>query len=138
MTEKELSQLYWLNKETAKLQEELKNKCSGDLYRSPVITGLPKGNAHIDKLAEHAAETDEIRQLIELNLKKIQIERARLERYIAGIEDSETRLIFRLRCINGMFWEDIAADMGYERTTVSKKFYRYLKQSHVSHNSHQK
>ena len=135
MTEKELSQLFWLNKETAKLQDELKNKCSCDLYRSPVITGLPKGNAHIDKLAEHAAETDEIRQLIELNLKKIQIERARLERYIAGIEDSETRLIFRLRCINGMSWELIGADLNMDRRTASRKFYKHLK---VAHNAHQK
>lgn len=126
MTEKELSQLYWLNKETEKLQEELKNKCSCDLYRSPIITGLPKGNAHIDKLAEHAAETDEIRQLIELNLKKIQIERARLERYIAGIEDSSIRLIFRLRHINGMTWEQIGADLNYTKQGVYAKYKRYM------------
>lgn len=134
MTERELSQLYWLNKETEKLQAELRELDSKSLYSSPIITDMPKSKRYDDKIARDIADKIDIARIIELNLERIQIERARLERYISNIKDSETRLIFRLRHINGMTWEDIGEEMGYERTSVSKKHKRYLQQH--SHNSH--
>lgn len=131
MTEKELSQLYYLNRETERLQKDLEELTQWGGYRSQVVNGMPKGGIRRD-ISDVAVEITELRELIQLNLKRIQLERARLERFIGSVEDSEMRLIIRLRHINGMTWEAIAAEINLERTTVSKKYKAYLKDSHIS------
>ena len=107
MTDKELSRLKYLNIETKKLQEEL-----DELEYSADVTSAK-----------------DLKAIIQLNLQKIQIERARLERYIENINDPETRLIFRLRHINGMTWGKIGAELYMSHTSAFRKHERYLKQA---------
>jgi hypothetical protein len=91
---------------------------------------MPFGSGTSDKTADRAIAIREIEELYEIKLKELYLVRGRIERYINTIEDGEIRLIIRLRCINNMDWEDIALEVGYERTTVSKKYRGY-----ISHNS---
>lgn len=135
MTEKELSQLYWLNRETEQLQKALKEAEHCDGYHSPTITGMPRGGT-AKGVADYAAELADLKVVINLNLHKIQKERMRLERYIGNIEDSEIRLIMRLRHINGMTWYDIAYEIGYTgndaESTPRKKYKRFLNKTKAS------
>ena len=70
--------------------------------------------------------------LLNLALAKAEIEKNKLERFIAGIDDAEMRLIIRLRHINSLTWEEIGSEIHMTRTGAYKKYRRFLK---VSHNS---
>ena len=124
-----MSQLYWLNKETAQLQKELSELQQKDMYRSPVITDMPKGGSVRDSMGEYVAEKMILEDTIKLNMQKIFFERTRIENYISGISDSEVRLIMRLRHVNGMTWEEIGCEIGYTRQGVHVKYKRYLKKN---------
>ena len=128
MTEKELSGLYWLNMETKKLQEELDELEYSISVKSVVLSHSPKAkNKRRFGVEDLAAEIADLKAIIQLNLQKIQIERARLERYIGGIEDAEMRLIFRFRHINGMSWREIGSELFMHHTSAFNKHKAYLK-----------
>lgn len=61
-----------------------------------------------------------------------------IEDFIGSIWDPELKEIFELRVYEGMKWPDIAAEIddGKDRTTYSKKFNNYLKNSRISPISH--
>lgn len=133
MTEKELNQLYWLKKEIRQLDDKLQRLENMSLVGSPVITGMPFGSKTSDNVARHSCEIVDLER--ELTAKRqTYIRRANeIEKYIESIEDSEIRQIFRLRHAEGLKWEEIAGEMSVHRTTVSRKYYKYLK---VAHNAH--
>ena len=132
MTQNELSQLYWLNKETAQLQKELLELRHKGINILPVLSDMPKGRGVSDKVSDYVAEVVILEEIIKLNIQKIFYERNKLERYIAEIPDSEVRLIMRLRHINGMTWDEIGVEVNQERTTVAKKYRRFINNSHNS------
>jgi hypothetical protein len=53
--------------------------------------------------------------------------KAVIEDIINGITDDEIRLIFKLKFIDLRSWNYIANKLHYDRTTVYKKYKRYLK-----------
>jgi len=112
MTKKELSQLYWLNREIEEQQrrlhelESLAASCTGR------ITGMPSSRHLVDKLGEYAAEIADLRGLLDLNLKKCFYELNRLNRYINTVEDSQMRTILSLRYVNGLSWSQVAFSIG--------------------------
>ena len=132
MTEKELSQLYFLNREVERLQRDIDDKESSIGYKSPKLTDMPKGGMRKD-YTDQVAEVADLKTIQAANLRRIQRERARLEGYIGSIEDAEIRLIVRLRHVNGMTWEGIGDEISMDRRTVSRKYYRYLKDAHNAH-----
>ena len=129
-TEKELNQLHYINKEIEVLKKQLDELKSRSMIKGQEITGMPHVSGTSDKTAQIALAIREIEELYEIKLRELYLVRSRIERYIYTIQDSELRLIVRLRSINNMRWEDIAAEVGYERTTVSKKYRQYI--SHKS------
>jgi hypothetical protein len=133
MTEKELNQLHYINKEIEVLKDQLDELKSRSMIKGQEITGMPFVTGTSDKTACIAIAIREVEELYEIKLRELYLVRGRIERYINTIEDGEIRLIIRLRCINNMHWEDIASEVGWERTTVSKKFRQY-----ISHKSHEK
>lgn len=128
MEKKELSQLYYLKKEIKELRRrisELESAAAGCTAR---ITGLPSGEGISDKIGNYAAQIADLKALLDLNLKKSLYELNRLNRYIEKIENSEMKLIFTLRYINGMSWQRIAFAAGYQDESVPrKKHNRFLK-----------
>jgi len=112
MTKKELSQLYWLNREIEEQQRRLAEFETLATSCTSRITGIPSGRVVNDKLAKYTAEIADLRVLIDLNLKKCFYELNRLTRYINGIEDSQIRQILSLRYINGLSWQQIAFTIG--------------------------
>ena len=112
MTLKELSQLYYLNREIEMDQHRLRELEAKALPGAQVITGRPHGTGVVDKVGEYAAEIADLRGIIEAKHQQCLYERSRLERYIAGIDDSLTRQIFTYRFINGLPWVQVAACIG--------------------------
>jgi len=117
MNKKELSQLYWLNREIEDQQSRLAELESLATYCTSHITGMPRGPGINDKLAKYVAEIADLRGLIDLNIKKCFFELNRLNRYINSVEDSLTRQILSLRYISGLSWVQVAFSVGGNNTT---------------------
>lgn len=94
------------------------------------ITGLPHASGISDKVGKYAAEITDLKELLDLNLKKCFYELNRLNRYIESIEDSEMRMIMSLRYINGLSWEQVVASISIYATedSVRMRHNRYLRE----------
>ena len=127
MSEKDLSKLYFLNRETEMLQKEREEIEQSIGTKSVVLSHAPKSKVRYGA-EDLAVELADLNAIIQLNLLKIQRERARIERYIGNIEDPETRLIFRLRHINGMTWREIGDEIYMSYNTARRKHKKYLQE----------
>ena len=132
MTEKELSQIHYINIEIRMITEELARLNNKSIIKGQEITGMPFVSGTSDKVADIATEKAELEMLLETNIKKLYLVRNKTERFLQTIDDAEIRLIIRLRAINDMGWREIGELVGMERTTVSKKYRNFLKVSHIS------
>lgn len=129
MTLKELSQLYWLNREIENDQRRLEElEARAGFPSLPKLTGMPAaphgGDSQVERMVAELVDLQAV-----IAAKQIQCihERARLERYISSIPDSLTRLVFQLRFVNGLSWEQVAESVGGNTVDSVKKIcYRYL------------
>ena len=126
MTEKELSGLYYLNRETERLQKEREEIEYSISVKSVVLSHAPKSKRRYG-VEDLAVELADIKNLIQLKLREIQLERAKLERYIGSIEDPKIREIFYLRYVNGMKWREVGKEMHMSHASVFNKHKEYLK-----------
>jgi len=133
MTEEELKQLYWLKKEIKQIDNELQKLENMSLTKSHILTGLPFGNDKSDIVANYSCDIVDLETKLKEKKQKCIDNVAKVEDFIDNIEDSQIRQIFRFRHINGLSWDDIASEMNMHRTTVSKKYYGFMKISHKSH-----
>ncbi len=131
MTLHELSQLYWLNREIETERERLR-RLEGQAYAAGAASAdsMPRAPGVSRKTERYAVAIASIRQAIEANLIRCQEERAKLEAYISGIDDSLTREIYRLRFVEGQSWAEVAAHVGGGNTVegIRKRVYRYLRE----------
>ncbi len=72
----------------------------------------------------------DVRQRLYEKQRQIQDEIAFLENWLDSIDDPEMRDILRLQYVNGLTQEEIAAELGYARETVSRKLKAFWKSSH--------
>lgn len=119
MTLKELSQLYYLNREIEMDQRRLRELEARALPGAQIITGMPHGSGVADIVGRYAAEIADLRGIIEAKHQQCLYERSRLERYIADIDDSLLRQIFTYRFVNGLPWLQVAACIGGNNTADS-------------------
>ena len=129
MTLKELSQLYYLNREIEMDKRRLQELEAQAVSCTPNLTGMPHAPGVSDKVGRYAAEIVDLRGIIEAKHQQCLYERSRLERYISDIEDSYLRLAFTYRFINGLPWEQVAACIGGSNTAdgVRMMCNRYIK-----------
>ena len=130
MTLKELSQLYYLNREIAADQKRLDelNRVIG-APSSPPISDMPRAPHGVESKVERlAAEIVDLQAIIAARQIQCIHERARLERWINEIPDSLTREIFKCRFVECMSWLQVARSVGGSNTEGSVKMicYRYL------------
>ena len=130
MTRKELSQLYYLNREIEQLKIKLAELEDAATSTTTRITGMPHISGVPDKVGKYAAEIADLKSLLEINLQKCFYELNGLNRYIDSINNSEMRQIFSLRYVNGLSWQQIAFIIGEhdeqsprrKHNSFSKKF----------------
>lgn len=131
MTVKELSQLYWLNREIEMDQrrlDTLRERASNPT--GPNLSGMPSGGGNFENRLERlCAEIIDLESIIAHKQQMCLHERNRLERYIADIPDSLLRQIFTLRFINGLTWRQVAFSIGGGNTeeNVRQLCHRYIK-----------
>lgn len=128
MTLRELSQLYYLNREietNKRRLEEIKSKLS---VGGQKLSDMPKAQQYENRMERYIAELIDLEGTISAQITQCLYERNRLERYIADIPDSLTRQIFTLRFVNGMSWVQVAFSVGGGNTEASVKMtcYRYI------------
>ena len=130
MTLKELSQLYYLNREIEMDKdrlEKLRTKASGP--SGPNLTGIPGGGSYENSIERYIAEIVDLEEIISAKIRQCEHERNRLEKYIADIDDSQTRQILTLKFVNGLNWVKTAERVGGGNSAdgVRQRVYRYLR-----------
>lgn len=119
MTKKELSQLYYLNREIKMLKKDLTKLETAVGLKSPNITGLPSGHG-VDR-AELLAEMSDIAIIIKCKLEQVTYEHSRLLRYINTIDDSLMRQILTYRYVNRFTWQQVANSLGETDESFPRK-----------------
>lgn len=127
MTVEEINNIYYINKEIEKVQKELYDLKSKNFYKRSILTGIPKGNSQHDIFSDYAEDIKTHEDMLHYNLKMLYVERKKLEEFLESIEDAELKLIIRLRAVNNMKWEKIGEELGMDRRTASRKFYKFFK-----------
>ena len=123
MTEKKLSRYYFLNKEVENLEERIIQIGNG-IGSMKFNDNTRYVGSKIESIQERITELKDL--WIEARVSALE-EYIKIEQYITSVDDSEIRLIMRLRFLDLKDWEDIGKQLNYDRTTVSKKLRRYLK-----------
>jgi hypothetical protein len=131
MTKKELSQIYYLNRELEMWQRELEKVQCESLIKCQQITDMPRGTGISDKTANRVASIDNIERIINGKLIEIQIQRERIMTYINSIDDSLLRQILFYRHISCMKWGQVAINIGGDNTgdSVRKMHDRFLEEN---------
>lgn len=131
MTVKELSQLYYLNREIEDCQRKLEELEMQRGIGSPDMDGMPHAKGVKESQVEQlAAEIVDLKAIIHAKRIECIHERNRLERLIISIPDSLVRQIFEYRFADCMGWAEVARRVGgatvMDESTVRKICYRYL------------
>ncbi len=131
-----------MKREQEKLEKKIE-RLYDRLDDVPVVLGTVKGSmdvhpyieTHVTVQMAEPREEDTINRLIKINearkghVDKILIE---IEEFIADIPDSGTRQIFEMVFLEGRKQQEVADEIGMERSNVSKRITSYLELSHIS------
>lgn len=125
MTKKELSQIYYLNREIEMWQIELESLRD---ISSVKLNGMPKGTDITDATGEKAIRAAQISNIIEGKLKELQIKRKEIYEFITELDDPLMRQIVMYRCLSLCTWEEVAIYVGGRNTaeSVRKMFDRFF------------
>lgn len=141
MTKKELSQLYYLNREIKMLKDQLSAledkqddytrgtvRASALDYPYTLHSITVSGATDPQAAYNRRAEIRETKALISLKIEQCDIEYGRLMRYINGLEDSLLRQILTYRYVSGFNWVQVAMHIGGGNTadSVRKQHDRHL------------
>lgn len=132
MTLEEASQIYYINKEIKAIKRDLtKLEESRTFSRAITYSDMPKGSIRdtTEDIDDYLAEHQQLVDMLNYSLQKLQMERLKMERFLTTVEDAELRLIIRLRCVNNMYWREIGAELNMNRTTAMRKFYDFWSQN---------
>ena len=136
LTVKELSELYYIEKEIVQIQTDIKSLKEKNFYKKPSLSELIKGSRNYNQVLLYFEQEEELKQELLYQLMRLQKKRKEIEEFLECVVDAEDRLILRLRVVNQMTWQEIANELNLDRTTVSKRFYKFFSDKKISHNSH--
>lgn len=129
MTKERLKKLKALVKEAEHLEERIKGlpfetgAYVGDSAKD-YRTGFPR---NITIQGYSTQKHDRLKRQLRDKLRAIQDEIAELEEWLENVEDSQTRDILRLVYVNGLSYEQTAAELGISEKTVQRKINKVLR-----------
>lgn len=136
MTKKELSKLYWLNREIEEDKRKLAELEVAAVSSTAKITGLPHVTGAHDKVGNMAILIAEQCNMIELKVQQSVIEYNRITRYINSIDDVQMRMILSLRYVNGLSWQQVAFAIGEnDESYPRRKHNEFLRKSESAENA---
>ena len=103
-----------------------------DFMKAMEYTGMPKAQSYsnaapFEKDAIKRADlTGKLQSRLQQKTKELASLIEQFESFLDGVEDSRDRVIIRYRCTDHKTWEEIGEIMNMERTTASKRFYKYF------------
>lgn len=128
MTLRELSKYYKLHERLGQNRQMLSSLYAAAGLGAQEITGMPHAPGVSDQVSGLVIEIEDLKERISHLESECAQERKILERYIATIEDDQTRMVFRLRFVHCMTWPQVAKAIGGRNTANSVKLvcYRHL------------
>lgn len=128
MSREELMMVYYLDKEIAEWREEIKRIRESTLPKGMRFDAAHSSGRYADMVAQAASMIADTEKKIKKKLLELEFARNEIIRYIMDIDDCQTRLIFKLRCLDHMTWNEVADKVGGMNSeySVKKRFYRYL------------
>ena len=111
LTRKELSQLYYLQKEISSDEQRLIDLETAATSITANLSGMPGGGRKSDKTAI-AAEIADLKSIIQAKRDMCVAHYNQIMRYVAGIEDSLMRQIITMRNLDMLTWAQIAQRIG--------------------------
>lgn len=131
MTKQDLDRHLELRQQLAADLELLASLEAAATPRAQRLDGMPHAHGASDPTGNLAAEIADMRETVARRQTAVARSEEAVAAYIGTIEDSQTRMIFRLRYIHGMTWKDVAAAVGGRNTenSVKSACYRYIAQS---------
>lgn len=128
MTIKELSKLYYIQKEINLIDEKIKKIDSNLISVTQKFSDMPKSGGISDKIGKLTTELIYQKEILAIKKMQYTAEENRLVEYINSIDDSFIRLIFNLRFIELKTWNEVATTIGGNNTenSVKKQCYRFL------------
>ena len=112
VTIKELSQLYWLNREIEANKARLEELYAKATNATSTITGMPSVGSVSDKVGDYAGDISDLKSIIEAQIQQCYFELNRINRYINSVDDAHIRVILTLRFVNGLTWQKVAESIG--------------------------
>ena len=127
MSEKELSRYYKIRQEIDDLENRIKEFGDG-------VSGIAIKDIIAMSSGKHESLQEKLVLLkdkwVEKRISALE-EYLKIENYIDSVDDPETRTIMRLRFLDLLTWEEIGEVVHMERTSVSKKIRKFLKESKI-------
>lgn len=134
MTDKELCQFKMKKREIVDLEERINklldkelttchSKVSGSSKHFPYI------EFHMDVVIEDPGEVSDRDKLIATYRERQAEARAavlQIEQFVSDIQESELRLIFQYRYIDGMKLREIGEALNIDRSVIGKRIHRFL------------
>lgn len=128
MTLRELSIYYKLHERLERNRQMLSSLYATAGLGAQEITGMPHTPGVSDQVSSLLIEIEDLKERISHLESECVQKKKILERYIATIEDDQTRMVFRLRFVHCMTWPQVAKAIGGRNTANSVKLicHRYL------------
>ena len=128
MTKQELDRHVELVQQLERDREMLASLEAAASPRVQLLDGMPHAHGATDPVGRLAAEIADMRETVAQREAAVARSEAAVAAYIQTIEDSQTRMIFRLRFIHGMAWKLVATAVGGGNIEAGVKAvcYRYI------------
>lgn len=126
---KGLNRLYYIKKEIADIQEEIKSipEISG-----LNMSGMPHSSSVNDPIYKLLIKKEKLVEKLNRKIERYLDELLRIESIIDQIEDIEIRTMARMRFVQNMKWQDIGEQVHLDRTVCSRKVRNYLDEMELS------
>ena len=126
MDKAKLEHLNCIKAEIKVLTKEVENFPQGIV--SDYCYTYPNGQKRVTPIVG-LADCRHIKKRLDLKLKALEEELEAIEDYLETLEDEEMRAILRLKYRNGMTNEQIGQELGFEKSTITKKLIEHWKDS---------
>ena len=138
MQKADLERYRQLEKEIELLKAEIQeispefttDKVTGSMVEHPYIFTSFKISGYDSE--GYSVKVKRLERKLKRKLDELMDERARIEEYIESIDNATTRMILRLRHIDGMKWHQIGNELGYSERQCRRKYKEFFEKMEES------